>query len=110
MKVRNSFQICLAAGSALLQAAQAASCNLKPSYSTPIVSNGWQAQLVANGLKSPRGILFDSKGNLLVVQQGVGIVHLEFDDGGSTCLDVSKKTTLISSSLVGGTYLQMGAC
>ncbi|PMD55638.1 soluble quino protein glucose dehydrogenase, partial [Hyaloscypha bicolor E] len=72
--------------------------NLKPSYSTPIVSNGWQAKLVANGLQSPRGILFDSKGNLLVVQQGVGIVHLAFDDGGSTCLDVSKKTNLITSS------------
>ena len=58
---------------------------------------------MANGLQSPRGILFDSKGNLLVVQQGVGIIHLAFDDGGSTCLDVSKETNLITSSNVSGT-------
>jgi hypothetical protein len=45
---------------------------------------------VANGLRSPRGILFDSKGNLPVVQQGLGIVQLEFDDGGSTCLCVQE--------------------
>jgi hypothetical protein len=104
MELRNNFQIYLATVSTLLLlGAQAASCNLKPSYSTPIVSNGWQAKLVANRLQSPRGILFDSKGNLLVVQQGVGIVHLAFDDGGSTCLDVSKKTNLITSSSVSGT-------
>ena len=58
--------------------------------------------MVANGLRSPRGIIFDSKGHLLVVQQGVGVVHLEFDDGGGTCLDVSKKTSLINSNLVSG--------
>ncbi|KAE9377177.1 glucose sorbosone dehydrogenase [Stipitochalara longipes BDJ] len=100
MKLRNNFQIYLAAGIALTQVAQAATCNLKPSYSTPVVSNGWQAHLVATGLRTPRGILFDSKGNLLVVQSGLGIIHLEFDDGGSTCLDVSKKTYLINSTLL----------
>jgi glucose/arabinose dehydrogenase len=98
MKLRNNLQIYLAAGSALLYGGQAATCNLKPSYSAPVVSDGWQAQLVANGLSSPRGVLFDSSGNLLVVQQGAGIVHLQFDDGGSTCLDVSKKTYLINST------------
>jgi hypothetical protein len=102
MKVGNNFQIYLAAGSALVQTARAASCNLKPSYAAPVVSNGWQAQLVATGLSSPRGIIFDSSGNLLVVQQGAGIIHLEFDDGGSTCLDVSKKTYLINSTSVSG--------
>lgn len=78
----------------------AATCNLKPSYSTPVTSNGWQAQLVATGLSNPRSILFDSKGNLLVVQQGAGVVHLTFDDGGNACLDVSKKTFLINSTVV----------
>jgi glucose/arabinose dehydrogenase len=102
MKVRNNLQICLAAGTALIRAAWAASCTLKPSYAAPVVSNGWQAQLVANGLTDPRGVLFDSSGNLLVVQQGAGIMHLEFDDGGSTCLDVSKKTYLINSTAVSG--------
>ena len=110
MKLRNNLQIYLGLGTALLEGAQAATCNLKPSYSTPVVSNGWQAQLVANGLRSPRGIIFDSEGHLLVVQQGGGIVHLEFDDGGSTCLDVSKKTYLINSTLVSGTIFNMGIC
>lgn len=98
MKLRNNIQVYLAAGSALLQGAEAATCNLKPSYAAPVVSNGWQAQLVVNGLSSPRGILLDSSGNLLVVQQGAGIVHLEFNDGGSTCLEVSKKIFLVNST------------
>jgi hypothetical protein len=103
MKIRNNLQVYLAASSALLRTAGAANCNLKPSYAAPVVSNGWQAQLVANGLTNPRGVLFDSCGNLLVVQQGDSIVHLAFDDGGSTCLDVSKKTYLINSTAVSGT-------
>jgi glucose/arabinose dehydrogenase len=102
MKIRNNLQNYLAAGSALLHTVSAANCNLKPSYAAPVVSNGWQAQLVANDLTSPRGMIFDSSGNLLVVQQGAGIVHLVFDDGGSTCLDVSKKTYLVNSTSVSG--------
>jgi hypothetical protein len=108
MKMRSNFKIYLAAGSALFDAASAANCNLKPSYAAPVVYNGWQAQLVANGLTAPRGVLFDSSGNLLVVQQGAGIVHLEFDDGGSTCLDVSKKTYLINSTSVSGGEVSRG--
>ncbi|KAF4624994.1 hypothetical protein G7Y89_g13175 [Cudoniella acicularis] len=76
----------------------ATTCNLKASYPAPVASNGWASQLVVQGLTSPRGILFDSSGNLLVVQKGAGIVHLEFDDGGSTCLEVSRKTYLINST------------
>jgi archaellum component FlaF (FlaF/FlaG flagellin family) len=44
--------------------------------------------------------LFDSNGGLLVVQQGAGIVHLEFTDSGSTCLEVAKKNYLINSTAV----------
>ncbi|TVY33621.1 L-sorbosone dehydrogenase [Lachnellula subtilissima] len=82
-------------------------CSLKPSYPAPVVSNGWSAQLVAQNLTKPRGIIFDSAGNLLVVQQGAGIVHLELIDGGSTCLEVAKKTTLIDSPLVGVLFLSV---
>ncbi|TVY32211.1 L-sorbosone dehydrogenase [Lachnellula occidentalis] len=80
--------------------AATANCNLKPSYPAPVVSNGWSAQLVAQGLTKPRGIIFDSAGNLLVVQQGAGIVHLVFNDGGATCLEVARNTTLIDSPLL----------
>jgi glucose/arabinose dehydrogenase len=89
-------------GAGLLEIAQAVTCKLSPSYAAPVVANGWKAQLVAQGLRSPRSVLFDNKGNLLVVQQGLGIVHLVFNDGGSTCLEVSKKTTLITASSVIG--------
>lgn len=87
--------------------AATANCNLKPSYPAPVVSNGWSAQLVAQNLTSPRGIIFDSAGNLLVVQQGAGIVHLALNDGGTTCLEVAKKTTLIASPLVGVLFLNV---
>jgi hypothetical protein len=56
--------------------------------------------LVAQGLNSPRSILFDSNGGLLVVQQGYGVVHLAFTDNGGTCLEVAKKTYLINSTAV----------
>ncbi|TVY75547.1 L-sorbosone dehydrogenase [Lachnellula suecica] len=78
-------------------AAATPNCDLKPSYPAPIVSNGWSAQLVAQGAIEARSIIFDSAGNLLVVQAGYGIFHLAFNDGGSTCLEVAKNTTLISS-------------
>jgi hypothetical protein len=55
---------------------------------------------VAQGLTKPRGIIFDTAGNLLVVQQGAGIVHLAFNDGGTTCLEVAKNMTLIDSPSV----------
>lgn len=73
---------------------------LTPSYSAPVVGSGYVAQLIVSKLKSPRGLLFDSKGALLVVQQGSGIVHVEFDDKGGTCLLVKKTTTLIDDSNV----------
>lgn len=73
---------------------------LTPSYSAPVVGSGYTAQLIAEKLKSPRSILFDSKGALLVVQQGSGIVHIELDDKGGTCLVVKKTTSLIDDKNV----------
>lgn len=98
----------LVIGAVFVRAASAATCDLKPSYSTPVTSSGWQAQLIARNLTSPRGIIFDGSGNLLVVQKGAGIVHLAFDDGGSTCLDVKKKTFLVNSTDVGSPKIESG--
>jgi hypothetical protein len=81
-------------------AVAACSSTLKPSYPAPIVSDGWQAQLIAQDLSKPRSILFDSSGNLLVVEAGSGIVSLTFRDEGSTCLEVSQKTYLVNSTAV----------
>ncbi len=91
--------------SPITSSASACPTTLVPSYAPPVVGAGYAAQLIANNLQKPRGILFDSKGALLVVQQGGGIVHLTLDDLGGTCLSVSKTTSLINntdvSSLVG---------
>jgi glucose/arabinose dehydrogenase len=73
--------------------------NLQPS-STPVASDGWSAQLSAQDLSKPRGIILDSDGGLLVVQQGAGIARLAFADGGSSCLELTNKTLLINSTLV----------
>src|SRR6266566_4765172 len=69
---------------------------LQPSYNKPVVGAGWTAQLVATGLKSPRGILMDRNDALLVVQKGVGIQHITFNDNGGTCLAVRSSQALIS--------------
>jgi glucose/arabinose dehydrogenase len=104
MKLQNNLQIVLALSTANSQATIATTCpvSLKASYPTPIVADGWEAQLIVQGLKAPRSVLFDSNGGLLVVQQAAGVVHLQLTDNGSTCLEVSKTTYLINSTLVSG--------
>lgn len=92
----------LLASLALVLTASAQECPgaLVPSYAQPVFAAGWQGNLIANGLSRPRGMQLDSLGNLLVVQQGVGIVHLQFTDGGGTCLTLAKQTTLITDNSV----------
>jgi hypothetical protein len=92
----------------LAQTIYAACPNLKASYAAPTVSDGWQATLVANDLKAPRGILIDSNGGLVVIDKGVGIVHYEFTDGGSGCLGVAKKTSLVNSTSVSNAIVVRG--
>ena len=79
----------------------ACSITLTPTNSiTPTAASGYRIAVVATGLTKPRSIRFDSKGNLLVVQQGVGIVNLAFADHGGTCLTVDKMQTVITNSSV----------
>jgi glucose/arabinose dehydrogenase len=68
---------------------------LKTSYPSPVTAENWSYGLIANELRRPRGILFDSKGALIVIDSGNGILHFELEDGGGTCLQVRKKTTLL---------------
>lgn len=70
------------------------------SYDKPVVGSGYTAQLVVTGLTRPRGIMFDSSGALLVVESGVGITRLTFNDNGGTCLVKNRSTSLISHSSV----------
>lgn len=68
---------------------------LKPSYPAPSLAPGYTAQLIARNLTKPRGIIVDSEGHLLVVQQKVGITSLGIQDVGDRCLKVSQKTDVI---------------
>lgn len=68
-------------------------CAGVPALAFPVnTTKGWRATKIAGGLTQPRGLLFDTAGNLLVVQNGLGIsVHKIGPDG---CFATSK--TLIT--------------
>lgn len=87
----------------LIVIASAQQCNLKTlktSYPAPVTEDSWDYSIVANELRRPRGILFDSEGALIVIDSGNGIIHFELDDEGGTCLQVRKKTTLLKKNNV----------
>ncbi|OBT88223.1 hypothetical protein VE02_02809 [Pseudogymnoascus sp. 03VT05] len=102
MHISVSYTALLASLAHILTVSAQDTCSgaLTPSYAQPVFADGWTGSLIAKGLTRPRGMQLDSKGNLLVVQQGVGIVHLQFTDGGGTCLTLAKQTTLITDSVV----------
>ena len=75
---------------------------LTPTNSAQLaVASGFQMNLVATGLKSPRGIQFDTHGNLLVVERGTGISWLSLADNGGVCISVRDRGTVISDRSVG---------
>jgi hypothetical protein len=91
----------LITGSFLLQSVKAqstaSSCSvaLTASYPAPSVASSYQAKLVANKLSTPRSIIFDSEGHLLVVQSGHGITSLTLKDDGSGCMSVTSTKDVI---------------
>ena len=79
-------------------ASSSCSAELHPSYPAPSVAPGYKAQLIAQNLTDPRGITFDSQGNLLVVEQLLGIVSLSIEDQGDNCLRVTKSKNLTQNT------------
>ncbi|KAF4990128.1 hypothetical protein FGRMN_8656 [Fusarium graminum] len=69
--------------------------SLNTSYPAPVTAPNWEYSVIANKLRRPRGLVFDTEGALLVIDSGNGIVRFELEDGGGTCLQVKKKTTLL---------------
>ena len=80
---------------ALAGFANAQSCST-PSYPAPSLAAGYVARLVTSGLRTPRGIKFDSDGGLLVVESGHGITALTLKDSGNGCISVSSKKSVVS--------------
>ncbi|CAE7011127.1 hypothetical protein PTNB73_00628 [Pyrenophora teres f. teres] len=60
---------------------------IAPRNGAPLVAPGFRAEIVADGLRDPRGIMFDREGGLLVVEQGHGISRLRIS-GDSGCISV----------------------
>lgn len=91
-----SFIILALASAVAAQSYSAASCSatLTASYAAPSVANGYTALLVAQNLTKPRGLKFDSAGNLLVVEQNVGVTALIPSDG--DCPGFTSKKRIIT--------------
>ena len=71
----------------------------------PVLASGYTATVVTKGLKTPREIIFDSLGQLLVVEQGGGGVRLiKLTDNGGTDVCVASSKTLINDATVSCTF------
>jgi 6-phosphogluconolactonase (cycloisomerase 2 family) len=63
------------------------------------VAPGFAARIVASGLKGPRGIIFDTAGNLLVIEKGKGVTAFTLNDAGG-CLTVKSTAVVVQDSSV----------
>jgi glucose/arabinose dehydrogenase len=96
------FYIALYIAVAAAQSSTTASCSstIAPKYPTPSVAQGWEARIIRNGLHSPRGLIFDSNGKLLVVEEGTGITALTLDNAAGACVGVSNAESVVSDKSV----------
>jgi glucose/arabinose dehydrogenase len=80
-----------------IQTGVPASCSEVTKLAFPVnTAKGWRATKVAGGLTQPRGLVFDTSGNLLVVENGQGITaHRVLPNG---CL-TSSKTVIAQRNL-----------
>jgi hypothetical protein len=83
-----------------LSRAQTTCSTITPSYPAPSVAPGFAARIVASGLTLPRGIIFDTAGNLLVIEQGRGVTAYTLDNAGGGCLSVKSTTVVVQDSSV----------
>jgi glucose/arabinose dehydrogenase len=100
MALRSAAATAIAAASFLTSQAFAQDCpinNLEVDYPAPVAAPGWSYRLIENLFVKPRGLLFDTEGSLLVIDSGVGLVRVTFEDDGGDCLSVATKGTLVEN-------------
>lgn len=68
------------------------------------VASGWAAVKIKGGMITARGIVFDTAGNLLIVESGKGITAHTLASDGSGCI-ASSKTLIKQNNLNHGIYL-----
>jgi glucose/arabinose dehydrogenase len=96
MKVSSST---VATGLALLAThTSAQSCGPAPSGSIkPSIASGYSMQVVATGLSKPRGIMLDQAGNLLVVEQGRGVISAHTLKDNKGCVSIASSSDVTPS-------------
>lgn len=52
-------------------------------------------QVVANGLRDPRGIIFDQEGHLLIVEKEHGVSKLTLSDDDGPCVRAEGKAEVV---------------
>ncbi|KAF2254542.1 glucose sorbosone dehydrogenase [Trematosphaeria pertusa] len=68
---------------------------INPAYA-PTWGSGFSGRVVMNGLRTPRGLIFDSLNNLLVVESGgAGVRYIKLTDNGGTDVCVASSKQLI---------------
>ena len=101
MTIRSRLFVAAAALAQLAGAQSACRDSLSPkSGIKPSIASGYQYAVVATGLTSPRGIQFDSQGNLLVVQKGVGVSSHKLQDNGGSCVSVGSSKMVVRDTSV----------
>ena len=76
--------------------AQVTACEspIAPQNAAPSVAPGFHVEVVANGLRDPRGIMFDREGGLLVVEHGYGVSRLSLTGDGA-CVQVEGDVQMV---------------
>jgi glucose/arabinose dehydrogenase len=71
----------------------------------PVMTSGYTATVIMKGLKTPREMVFDPLGNLLVVQQGGGgLVRVVLTDNGGLDVCSASSKTLVADATVYTTF------
>ncbi|KAF2278358.1 soluble quino protein glucose dehydrogenase [Westerdykella ornata] len=91
----------LLAIAALLPQALAQNCpTINPAQQATFAS-GYSGRVVMNGLRTPRGIIFDNQGNILTTEQGgYGVRYIQLNDYGGTNVCVKSSKQLIADSSI----------
>jgi glucose/arabinose dehydrogenase len=69
-----------------------------PKYAPPVVAKGFTARVLISGLTRPRGMVFDTEGNLLVVQNRKDITAIQLSNDGG-CVKATGKSTVVNAAM-----------
>ncbi|PVI06796.1 Auxilliary activities family 12 protein [Periconia macrospinosa] len=93
-----SMQFLAVALTTFVSSTVAQSCEAIPPSFEPTWGSGFSGRVLLNGLSKPRGIIFDSANNLLIVEQSSGGVrHVTLTDNGGDDLCVASSKKLIDA-------------